>query len=159
MTEIGDVERAWELMERVRFCMLSTWTGEKLRSRPMGAFVKRQEGVIHFLTDGRAHKDDEIRQYPQVCLAFADAAKQKYVSVSGTARISSDRARIEELWSTPAKAWWDSPDDPNIRLVTVTPETAEYWDSPGSLLSNISMAFAAATGGRPQVGEQQNVAF
>jgi general stress protein 26 len=159
MTETGDVERAWELMERVGFCMLSTWTGEKLRSRPMGALTRRKEGVIYFLTDVRAHKDDEIRQYPQVCLAYADASKQKYVSVSGSARISADRQKIKELWSTPAKAWWDGPEDPNIRLITVTPESAEYWDTPGNVLSYVSMGFAAVTGTRPSVGEQKSVAL
>jgi general stress protein 26 len=159
MTETGDVARAWELMERVGFCMLSTWTGDRLRSRPMGAFARRPEGVIYFLTDVRAHKDDEIRQYPQVCRAYADASKQKYVSVSGSARISADRQKIKELWSTPAKAWWDSPEDPNIRLITVTPETAEYCDTPGNILSYVGMAFAAATGTRPSVGEQKRVAL
>ena len=52
--------------------MLSNWTGTELRSRPMGAFVRRAEGAIYFFTDECTHKDDEIRQYPQICLAFAD---------------------------------------------------------------------------------------
>src|SRR6266498_454271 len=115
----ADINRVWELMESIRFCMLSTWTGAELRSHPMGSFARRDEGAIYFFTDVRAHKDEEIITYPQVCLAFGDATKQKYVSVSGAAEIVSDRQKIRELWSVPPKVWWDSPDDPNIRFIRV----------------------------------------
>ena len=91
------IEHVWDLMESVRFCMLSTWNGTKLRSRPMGAFVQRQEGVIYFFTDVRAHKDEEIREFPKVCLAFAETGGQKYVSVSGVAEINSDREIVKKL--------------------------------------------------------------
>src|SRR5438876_4192506 len=102
----NEVNRVWDLMEAVGLCMLSTWDGVKIHSRPMGAFVRRDEGAIYFFTDERAHKDDEIRQHPNICLAFADTSGQKYVSVSGTAEISSNRDKIKELWSIPAKVWW-----------------------------------------------------
>ena len=37
--------------------------------------------------------------------------------LTGTAVVSNDRAKIKELFSTPAKAWWESADDPNIRVL------------------------------------------
>jgi len=114
--------------------------------------------LIYFLTDERAHKDKEIRQSPQVCLCFADPHRQDYVSVSCTAQISADRAKIRELWSVPAKIWWDSPDDPNIRLLTVTPEVAEFWDAPGNVVSSLKVAFALATGTHLDAGEHKKVA-
>jgi general stress protein 26 len=154
-----DSERVWRLMEKIAFCMFSSWTGEKLRSRPMGAFVRPQEGVVYFLSDARAHTDEEIRKFPQVCLAFADTSGQKYVSVSGTTQVSNDRRKIKELWSLPAKVWWDGPDDPNIRLVTVRPEEAEFWDSPGTVGSSIKMAAAVVTGTHPDPGEHRKVAM
>jgi len=154
-----DTDRAWQLMERITFCMFSSWTGTKLRSRPMGAFVVRDESAIYFLSDARAHTDDEVRQFPQVCLAFADTRGQKYLSVSGTAQVSNDRAKIKELWSLPAKVWWESPDDPNIRVIKVVPEDAEYWDSPGTLISNIKMAFALAKGTHPDAGDHRKLAM
>jgi general stress protein 26 len=134
-----DIERVWQ------------------HSRPMGAFVRPEEGAIYFFTDERAHKDEQIRQYPRVSLAFADTGGQKYLSVSGTAEISSDREKIEDLWAIPAKVWWKTPDNPNIRLIKVTPIEAEYWDAPGNLVSSFSVAFALATGGYPQVGEHKKV--
>ena len=61
------------------------------------------------------------RKNPAINLSFADAGSQKYVSVAGTAAVSNDRAKIKQLFSTPAKAWWDSAEDPNIRVLKITP--------------------------------------
>jgi general stress protein 26 len=154
-----NIDRVWELMESVRFCMFSTWNGDELRSRPMGAFVRRQEGVIYFFTDVRAHKDEEIVRFPSVSLAFADTRGQKYVAVSGTAEMVSDRAKVQELWSIPTKLWWESPDDPNLRLIKVTPRDAEYWDTPGNVVSSFKVAFVLATGRHVSYGDHQKVTF
>jgi general stress protein 26 len=107
-----DVDRAWELMKKIGFAMLVTHDGDKLRARPMSAFLERETNAIYFLTDARRHKDEEIARNPGVNLSFADAGDQKYVSVTGTAVVSNDRAKIKQLFSTPAKAWWNSAEDP-----------------------------------------------
>lgn len=153
------VLRAWNMMEKIQTCMLITWDGERQRARPMAATVKPAEHAIYFLTDARREKDDQIARFPIVTLAFADTGGQKYVSVTGHATVSSDRARIKELWSPFAKAWWDSPEDPNIRVLTVSPDDAELWDSPGTLIATVKMLTAAATGSRPDMGENRKVAM
>ena len=153
----SDVDPVWRMMESIRFCMLSNWSGTKLHSRPMGAFVRRDEATIYFFTDERAHKADEIRQYPQVNLAFADTTGQKYLSVSGTAEISGDQAKIKDLWAIPAKVWWKTPDNPNICLIKVRPTEAEYWDTPGNLIADFKVAFALVTGGYPDAGKHKKV--
>src|SRR5262245_9331938 len=155
-----NVEHMWELMTSISFCMFSNWDGKKLHSRPMGAFVRRDEGAIYFFTDHRAHKEEEIRQYPNVCLAFADTHGQNYVSLSGSAEISADRDKIKELWAIPAKVWWKSPDNPNLRLIKVTPHEAEYWDAPGNVISSIKVAIALVRGTTPKgTGEHRKVAL
>ena len=154
-----DIDRVWDLMESISICMLTTWDGEWTHARPMAAHVRRRDNAIHFLTDVRWHKDDEIARYPKVCLAFAESRAQKYVSLTGVAEVSNDRARIHELWSMPAKAWWDSAEDPNIRVLTVSPHDAEYWDSPGTLASYLKMAAAAVSDARPDLGENRKVAM
>jgi general stress protein 26 len=154
-----DVERTWELMKKIGFAMLVTRDGAKLRARPMAAYLDRDANTIFFLSDVRRHKDDEIAKNPQVNLSFADASDQKYVSVSGTATVSNDRAKIKELFSTPAKAWWDSAEDPNIRVLKFTPDEAEFWDAPGTVISYVKMAAAAVTGTRPDIGTNRKVAI
>lgn len=154
-----DAERVWDLMEKISICMLASWDGRELTSRPMAAFVRRKNNAVYFLADARHHKDDDIRQYPKVCLAFADPGSERFVSLSGDAEVSADRGVIRELWSTPAKAWWESPDDPNIRMLKIAPEEAQYWEGPGKVASTVKMAIAAATGKRPDMGENKKVAM
>ena len=154
-----NVDRVWELMKKIGFAMLVTRDGDKLRSRPMSAYPEREENAIYFLTDARHHKDEEIARSASVNLSFADAGSQKYVSVSGNAAISNDRTKIKELFSTPAKAWWHSADDPNIRVLKVTPDDAEFWDAPGSVISYVKMAAAAVTNTRPDIGDNRKVAM
>jgi len=155
----NDVDRVWDLMKKIGFAMLVTRDGDKLRARPMAAYLERDQNAICFLTDARRHKDDEIARDPNVNLAFADAGNQKYVSVTGIATVSNDRAKIKQLFSTPAKAWWDSAEDPNIRVLKIVPDDAEFWDSPGTVISYVKMAAAAVTGTRPDLGENRKVAI
>lgn len=149
--------RVWELVEKIGFCMLATRKGQDIRARPMAAHAEPLENAVYFLTDVEGYKDEEITRAPQVCLAFADSGGQTYVSISGSAEILDDRERVSELWSTPAKAWWDSPDDPSIRILKVTPAFAEYWDSPGRIVSTIKMMAAAVTSARPDMGDNAKV--
>jgi general stress protein 26 len=154
-----DTTRTWDLMKRIGTAMLVTRDGEQLRARPMAAFLDRDENRIYFLTDARRHKDDEIAREPRINLSFADAGDNKFVSVSGRAEVSNDRAKIRELFNTPAKAWWDSAEDPNIRVLKVTPEDAEFWDGTGKLVGAIKMAAAAATNTRPDMGDNRKVSM
>jgi general stress protein 26 len=154
-----NVARAWELMKKIGFAMLVTRDGDKLRARPMSAYCERDENAIYFLTDARRHKDEEIARNPGINLSFADASSQKYVSLTGTAFVSNDRTKIKELFGTPAKAWWDSADDPNIRVLKITPDDAEFWDSPGTIISYVKMAAAAVTGTRPDIGENRKISM
>ena len=154
-----DIDRVWELMKKIGFAMLVTRDGETLRARPMSAFCERENNTIYFLTDARRHKDEEIARNPGVNLSFADASSQKYVSLTGTAVVSNDRAKIKELFATPAKAWWASAEDPDIRVLKITPQDAEFWDSPGTVISYVKMAAAAATGQRPDIGDHRKVSM
>ena len=158
-SETGNVSHAWDLMEKIGFAMLVTRDGDKLRARPMSAHADRDSNTIFMLTDVNAHKDDEIAQAPDVNLSFADASAQKYVSVSGIAAVSNDRAKIKELFSVATKAWWDSAEDPSIRVLKITPDGAEYWDSPGTIISYVKMAAAAPTNSRPDLGENKKVSM
>ena len=159
MTASDDDNRAsvWDMMKRIGFCMFTSLDGEEIRSRPMAAHPEPDEGAIYFLTDADSAKDEEVEARPQVNLAFADAGSHSYVSVNGLAAVSNDRERIRELFSVPAKAWWDSPEDPSIRVLKVTPVDAQYWDSPGRVRAMLRMAAAAVGNSRPDMGDNAKV--
>jgi len=62
----------------------------------------------------------------------AYCGSSSWVSVSGTAEIIRDQLKARELWNPFVEAWLpEGPQDPNIVLIRVQADTAEYWDSPG----------------------------
>ncbi len=154
-----DPQRVWDLARKIGVAMMASWDGKMPHSRPMSAHVAPGENAFYFLTDKTDKKTQDLKQYPEVCMAFGDTSDMKYISITGRASVSDDRAKIKELWSVWAKAWWDSPDDPNIVVLKVVPTEAEYWDTPGKVVSSIKMAVAAAAGNRPDIGENRKVAM
>lgn len=150
-------DRAWELAEDINICMFITWDGERQRARPLAANVMRDEQAIHFLVDVNGMKDDQVERFPIVTLAFADTGKYKFVTMSGNAAVSNDRAKIAALWTPDNKAFWDSRDDPDIRVITVRPDEAEVWDSPGLIVSTVKMLTAAVTGAKMELGNNRKV--
>lgn len=149
--------RVWELAAKIDICMLTTWNGEQQRSRPMSARPRREENAFYFLTDVSGDKNAELETFPTVSLAWADTGSYRFAVVSGQGKVTNDRAKIAELWSEADKAWWDSKDDPTIRLLTVIPERGEIWDSPGALVSGAKMLIATVTGGAPKLGDNAAV--
>jgi general stress protein 26 len=161
MAESSDADRVYELINDVSVCMLTSKAGPSLRARPMHAKVDRATGTITFLTDARHHKDDEIAADPEVCLAFAKPGSEVYVSISGRAKVTDDRAAIEARFNEMAKVWFPGgPQDPNVRLLTVHPHAAEYWDGK---TNPITVAFelvkARLSSERPDLGENRKVAL
>lgn len=156
-----DCDEVWDLIEHAHVGMLTTRHGEALHARPMGIKARREDGAIYLLTDVNTHKDDAIRMDPHVNFAIHEGPR--YLSISGTAQVTNDRTKIREIWGPAAQAWWDGPDDPNLRLLTIRPREAHYWKTPGKLLSTIAMMAiasgdaAAADLGPPPVGEEKRV--
>lgn len=113
--------RIWELIDDIDICMLMTWDGTRQNARPLSARADRNEHAIYFLVNSSGSKNSEVERFPQVGLTFSDSSSYKFVAISGTAKVSNDRAKIKELWSDFDKAWFDDENDPDIRLLTVTP--------------------------------------
>lgn len=145
------VEKFNELIRDIRFAMLTTAAGDgSLRGRPMATLSKHLEGDLWFFTADDSAKSDEIIEDNHVCVTYADPERQKYVSVSGVARLVRDKARAEELWNPAVKAWFPAGiDDPHLALLRVRMVTVEYWDSPSSKMVQLfGFAKAVLTGKR-----------
>jgi len=151
------IDRIWELADKIDICMFTTWDGKNQRSRPMSARIRRDENAIYFLTDLEGHKLTEIERFPTVSLAWADNGGHKYAVISGDAEVSDDRAMITELWEAFDKAWWEDATDPQIRLIKVTPDHGEVWDSPNMVVAGAKMLLAAVTGAKPEMGDTAKV--
>jgi general stress protein 26 len=160
-TRDNNLEKLRELVKDIDFCMLTTVDeGGDLHSRPMSSNGDIDaDGDIWFFTNASSHKVSEIAKLPKVNVSFADPDKQRYVSVSGTAQLVRDRAKIDELWRPEFKIWFpEGKDDPEIALLRITLEKAEYWDSPSSTIGYaLSFVSSLVTGKQPDLGENKKV--
>jgi len=160
-TRENDLEKLRELVKDIDFCMLTTVDeGGDLHSRPMSSNGDIDaDGDIWFFTNASSHKVSEIEKLPKVNVSFADPDNQRYVSVSGTAQLVRDRAKIDELWRPEFKIWFPKgKDDPEVALLRIALEKAEYWDSPSSTIGfALSFVSSLVTGKEPDMGENRKV--
>jgi general stress protein 26 len=157
-----DLEKLRALIRGIEFGMLTTVdpTDGTLRSRPMSTNGNVEfDGDLWFFTYASAHKVDEIERQPQVNVSFARPEKQNYVSLSGRAQIVTDRAKIEALWQPQLKAWFPKgTDEPDIALLKVEVEKAEYWNSPSSLVAHVYGIVKSTLTGKPaDPGENKKI--
>jgi general stress protein 26 len=151
-------DRVWDIIETVGVCMLTTRFAGGLRARPLEARPDRAAGLIWFVTDRRAGKDDEIAAERDVGLIFIDPKDKAYLSISARAEVRHDHAKAAEIWKKTDDVWWNGPDDPNVCVLRVTPVTAELWDGPASkAVAAYEFAKARLTGDRPNLGENRKV--
>jgi general stress protein 26 len=142
---------AWELINKIRTAMFITRDGESLDSRPLQAYPDEEAGRVCFMTDSEGLLA-QLQADDRVLLSFADPSGNDYVCLTGQASVSNDRARIKELWTVWAEAFWDGPEDPGIRVITVTPEQARYWDAPNAAVATLAMLKGVVTGKQPDLG-------
>lgn len=155
----ADQDKVWSIADAVKICMMTTRDGDALRARPMQAITRRDEDAIWFFADVRDHKDEEIRTHPETGLSFQSESDKNYLSISGRTTLLNDRAKMEELFVPAAKAYFpDGVEDPNLRLLRFTPESAEYWDGVSSrVVTAVKMASAIVQGERPDLGDNAKV--
>jgi general stress protein 26 len=152
----NDIDRVWAIIEEHSVGMLTTQFGGGLRSRPVDARPDRNAGAIFFVTDARSDKEDEIAAKPDVCFVIVVPQDNVYLSITGRAAVTRDPVKAKEIWKKLDDMWWKGPDDPNARVLTIEPLTAELWDGPSnSLVAAYEFAKARITGEKPFLGENR----
>jgi general stress protein 26 len=162
----GKKTRLYELIDGIEIAMFTTRRPDgRLVSRPMATQARAEGADLWFVTDSSTYKLDELEQDSQINLAYYNPKSREYVSVSGTARISNDRAKIRELYRPDWKAWFGgdskesgTPEDPRIMLIAVDVESAVYLDvdKPRPVVF-YEVVKGMLTGSPPDVGETQQV--
>jgi general stress protein 26 len=158
----SDVQKLARLIKGIRIAMLTTVEQDgSLRSRPMATQQQEFDGQLWFFTGKSSHKAVEIGTDYHVNLSYADPSDNRYISISGTGKIVTDKQKAEELWNPLLKAWFPRGlEDPDLALLSVTPAKAEYWDSPGSgVVHAIGFVKAILTGQRANPGDHAKLSL
>jgi general stress protein 26 len=125
------IEQLAELIADIPVAMLTTTAPDgSLFSRPMVNINAKFQGELWFFTRLDDPKVEEIRAQPHVNVSFSSPAHQQFVSVTGVGSIVQDAKRCELLWNDACKPWFpDGPRDPQLALIKIDVEHAEYWDA------------------------------
>ena len=153
------IDRVWDIVEKVGIAMLTTQFAGGLRARPLEARPDREAGIIWFLTDVRSEKDAEVANSPDIGLVFIDCRENAYLSITGRAEILHEPERAAAIWKVTDQVWWPGgADDPTLRVLRIEPRTAELWDGPSSsIVAAFEFAKARLTGGKPNLGENRKI--
>ncbi len=147
-------------VKKVKFAMLTTIEEDgEIHTRPMATNQMDDDGTLWFFTKAHTAKVDEVKQDQRVGLSYSDPAGDTYVTASGTATVVRNRKKIEELWNDTLKAWFPKGlEDPDIALLKVTPDRAEYWDETGGkLVTLFKIASALLQGKKHRSSEHEKL--
>ncbi|MDB5941902.1 MAG: ral stress protein-like protein [Ramlibacter sp.] len=153
----------WHLIKDMKFAMFTHRHADgQLHAHPLTTLNRKldETGTLYFFVSRATELGQRVQADGNVCVTYSDPTRDSYVSLSGTARVSDDRALKEKLFNPLlAKAWFPGGvDDPNLELVEVRIGHAEYWDIQESKMRQLlKMATAAVTGNPPSMGEHKEL--
>src|SRR5690606_18318925 len=155
VTEDQDaIEKGRDVIKGIDIAMLTSLTKDGIVSRPMKTQEVEFDGDLWFLTMKDTEKYDELKQHPQVNVTYAG---QSYVSIRGTAELINDRGKIKEFWNVAYEKLLDTTsDDPNLILIKVKAETAEYWDM-GNKLKLMKQIINKLTGNKAETSDTNEI--
>jgi general stress protein 26 len=161
------IEDLYALIEKIDTAMLTTWTPDgSLVSRPMTTQMATPGVDLWFMTSAETDKVDALQGHPEVNVMYFSPSTKEWVSVSGTATLSRNPARIRELYRHDWRAWLGDkgtpcdggPDDPRIVLIDVHAHGVTYFKAEHSRpVMLFKVAKALLTGEPPKLGSVQHL--
>lgn len=157
----------FEHIDDIEIAMLTTRRADgHLESRAM-ATQKRSSGAdLWFVTTEGSRKLRDIAADPHVNLSYYKDRTREWVSVSGIASISRDRAKVRDLYAADWKAWFPdegdarhgTPDDPRMVLIGVDVHAAVFLEvnKPQPVVL-FEVMKGWLTGEMPDVGEMHRI--
>jgi general stress protein 26 len=138
----------------IRFGMFTTADASHvLTSRPLTTQQIDNEGNLWFFSSDEAPFMLDLPQHPGVNIVYSHPERNLYLSISGRAHLLKDRDKARELWNAAARSWFPrGVDDPQLTLIRVRIESAEYWDAGSTKMKQLAhIAKSAITGAGPAV--------
>lgn len=126
-----DTEQIDTLIDNFGTAMLITESLDgELRGRPMAIAGRERGSILYFLSCADDEKLEELLQRSSVAVVMQGS--DQYLSISGVARLETNKVLIDKYWSAGARLWFpDGPGDTTVTLVVIEPTYAECWDRTG----------------------------
>lgn len=117
------IERIEEILDESKIGVLSTAKDNVPNSRYMWFY---NDGLtLYAKTNDQSPKYDELEQNPKahILLGFNDTDNNAFVEVSGSVERIDDQGTIDWLWEKQDKSFFDSKENPHLKVLKVTPDT------------------------------------
>ena len=163
----SELSRLYEQIDDIEIAMMTTRRADgHLQSRAM-ATQRRADGAdLWFVSLEGTAKLGDLETDPHVNLAYYKDRTREWISVSGIAHITRDRAKIRELYAPDWKVWFPddgdarhgTPDDPRMVLIGVDVHAAVFLEvnKPQPVVL-FEMVKGWVTGSQPDIGEMREV--
>ncbi|WP_159613848.1 pyridoxamine 5'-phosphate oxidase family protein [Glutamicibacter sp. JC586] len=133
-THTDDVEKLVEIIKDTKIAMLTTHGPDGLESRPLSVTEVGSDADVWFFTAASSDVAEQVSKDPEVNAAFSD--DKRWVSLSGKAKLVTDVAKKKELWNSAVATFFShEPESPEIVLIQMESDSAQYWENPGGVLS------------------------
>jgi general stress protein 26 len=150
LTGAKAVDKVKELVGKAETCFFCTGpkTTGSVGARPMAVQQVDDAGNLWFLSANDSHKNEELERDSSVTLYLQGSPHSDFMVLHGSATLSRDRAKIDELWEPIIKTWFtEGKDDPRITVIRVAPNDGYYWDTKhGTAVAGVKMLVGAAIG-------------
>ena len=150
------VEKFWNEIKDVHAGMLAIGSA---RHVPMSPYPREADQAIWFITAQGTALVKAIEEGEHAASLILTGAGEMHARIEGDAVLVQDRAKLEELWSPVADAWFDGIDDPDVRLICLRPRAAEVWLTPSMLGFAYEIVKSKVTGAEPDMGEHLTLVF
>lgn len=109
--------------------------GSGQHMQPMTHFVDRDTGELWFITSKQTDLVRAVGMGATAHYTVTGDDHRAWSSMSGTVTQSEDMAKLDEIWSAVAAAWFDQGrDDPDICLLHLPLREAALWTATGNPL-------------------------
>ena len=138
MADATEIKKAfWKKLKESPFVMFGLGDGK--HSEPLTAQLDDDlVDTLYFFVA----KDNRAAPGGPAMVQFVSKGHDFFACLSGTARLTTDRAMIDRLWDKQAEAWFDGgKDDPRLALLRFDIADAEMWEADVSLTGKVKMLF------------------
>ncbi len=151
----NQIEKLHGLLKAFSTVMLVTMDGGEGHARPMAVARVDEKTDLWLFTSRGSAKVREIKADARVQVLGQDGWTS-CVALVGHAQVVEDRALVRDMWRPAFKVWFPGgAEDPEIVLLHIKGERAEYWDGTG--LNGFSYLYqsikAVAMGTTPEIRE------
>lgn len=128
---------------------------------PMSRQEVDEQGNIWLLFSSESDTYHNLQADSSITIIYSDVKDYNFLTVSGKAEISRDKARIEKYWNKMIEAWFEKgKEDPRIRVLKINTTDAYYWDNKtNNIVTFLKVAASAVTGEKLDIGRQGSLSL